>query len=155
MKIEPRHGYYPWWPEDGDAWLHPEDAALARTLIPSPRVFRREEGPAPYATLHYGEIRLRVKPALWQEIRTEGLEIGDWVEVLSRMRSNEPTTGVVCEIHWEAQAHELRYQVRHNEQVVPGWFARHDLRPLAPPTPREMVRIEPPDDLAEGSDLLG
>ena len=42
IKLTPKYGYYPRWPEDGDAWVHPEDAALAKALLPSPRVFRRD-----------------------------------------------------------------------------------------------------------------
>ena len=121
MKIEPRYGYYPWWPQNGDDWVHPEDVALARRLIPSPRVVRREGA-------------------------SEGLEMGDWVEVLSRMRANDPRTGVVCEIHWDDRARGLRYQVRDNDRAIPNWFSAEDLRPLAPPSPRESVRIEPQDE---------
>lgn len=146
MKIEPRYGYYPWWPQNGDDWVHPEDVALARRLIPSPRVFRREGGSGPYARLRYGDVCLRVKPTLWQEVASEGLEMGDWVEVLSRMRANDPRTGVVCEIHWDDRARGLRYQVRDNDRAIPNWFSAEDLRPLDPPSPRESVRIEPQDE---------
>ena len=83
MKTDPKYGYYPWWPEDGDAWLHPEDVELGRSLIPSYRIFRRDGSEGPFGWLHYGEVRLRVKPTLWKEVSPEGFEIGDWVEVLS------------------------------------------------------------------------
>ena len=38
LKTDPKYGHYPWWPEDGDQWVHPEDIELARSMIPSPRV---------------------------------------------------------------------------------------------------------------------
>ena len=42
LKMDPQFGYFPWWPEDGDGWVHPEDVAIARSLIPSERVFCRD-----------------------------------------------------------------------------------------------------------------
>lgn len=153
MKTDPRYGYYPWWPEDGDDWLHPEDVATARSLIPSPRVFRRDGESGPYVVLHYGDVRLRVKRTLWQEVRCDGLDIGDSVEVLSRMRVNEPRNGEICEMHWDERARELRYQVREGDKAIPNWFAAHDLRKVDPPQSREEVRIEPQLD-ADDDDLL-
>ena len=55
MKVDPKYGYYPWWPEDGNDWVHPEDVELARQMIPSPRVFRRDGEQGPFVILHYGD----------------------------------------------------------------------------------------------------
>ncbi|MEQ8837344.1 MAG: hypothetical protein RID07_11120, partial [Lacipirellulaceae bacterium] len=71
---EPRYGYYPWWPEDGNAWLHPEEVELARSLIPSNRVFRREQKPGEFDLLVYGNHTLRVRHVLWKEVQSEGYE---------------------------------------------------------------------------------
>ena len=32
LKTDPKYGVYPWWPEDGNDWLHPDDVATARTV---------------------------------------------------------------------------------------------------------------------------
>ena len=146
MKTDPRYGYYPWWPEDGDDWLHPEDVAAARAMIPSARVFRRDGETGPFVVLHYGPVRIRAKRTLWQEVKSEGFNLGDWVEVLSRMQSNTPRTGVLCEMHWDETARGLRYQVQENERVIPNWFAADDLRHIEPPQVREFMRIEPQGD---------
>ncbi|MAT72457.1 MAG: hypothetical protein CMJ58_23390 [Planctomycetaceae bacterium] len=153
MKTDPRYGYYPWWPENGDAWLHPEDVSLARTLIPSPRVFTRDGESGPFVILHYGEVRLRVKRTLWQEVPGEGFEIGDWVEVLSRMRTNDPRTAVICERHWDERERGLRYQVAANDAAIPRWYAAIDLQHVEPPQIRETLRIEPQAD--DGADAWG
>lgn len=135
LKSAPKYGCYPRWPEDGDAWVHPEDAALARELLPGPRVFRREGEFAPFASLRYGEVRLRVKPALWQEVAWEGFDMGDWVEVLSRGMQNTPRTGVISEMHWDARAAAICYQVREADNPVETWYAAEDLRRVDPTPP--------------------
>ena len=135
IKLTPKYGYYPRWPEDGDAWVHPEDAAVARQMIPSARVFRRDGEFAPFAELRYGEVRLRVKPALWNEVAWEGFEVGDWVEVLSRGMQNTPRTGVISEMEYDAREGALRYQIREVGHPIPTWFAAGDLRHVDPTPP--------------------
>lgn len=128
MKIESRYGYYPWWPEDGNDWVHPDDIEVARKMIPSRRVFRREPGEEPFVALHYGDIKLRVMRTLWQEITNEGYELGDWVEVLSRCGNNEPRTATIREIVWDDRARALRYQLFDNGQSLAKFYAAEDFR---------------------------
>jgi hypothetical protein len=151
LKTDPKYGFYPWWPEDGDGWLHPEDVALARDTIPSPRVWRRDGEHGPFVVLHYGPLRLRVKRTLWQEVPPVDFEIGDWVEVLSRGMKNAPRTGVIREIEWEPRARAMRYQISENDLPIPNYYAAEDLRPVEPPTPRREVVIQP----RESEDDLG
>jgi len=132
LKIEPRYGHYPWWPEDGDDWLHPEDVELARRMIPSPRVFRRVGEQAPFVVLHYGDVKLRVLRTLWQEVVSEGFEIGDWVEVLSRGQHNTPRTGTIREMVWNERSRALRYQLLDSEQPIANFYAAEDLRHVEP-----------------------
>jgi hypothetical protein len=135
LKPAARYGYYPWWPQDGDDWLHPEDVALARELLPGPRVFRREGEHGVFSVLRYGGVRLRVKPALWQEVAWEGFDVGDWVEVLSRGLQNTPRTGVIGEMQWDAHAAALRYQIREADQRIETWYGAADLRHVDPTPP--------------------
>lgn len=133
MIIEPRFGYYPWWPEDGDEWLHPDDVELARELIPSMRVYRREGHEGEFDLLHYGEeIRLRVKHTLWQEVEGEGFEVGDWVEVLSRGMHNQPYTGTIRERLWDSHEQGLRYQILVAGKPIPNQYTAEDLRHVDP-----------------------
>jgi hypothetical protein len=147
LKTDPKHGFYPWWPEDGDEWIHPEDADSARGMIPSPRVWRRDGEHGPFVVLHYGPTRLRVKRTLWQEVPSEGFEIGDKVEVLSRGMKNTPRTGVIAEIHWEPRSHSMRYQITEGDTPIPNFYEADDLRHVEPPTPRHEVVIQPPQDV--------
>tara|TARA_Y100000814_G_C12313034_1_gene395677 strand:- start:34 stop:447 length:414 start_codon:yes stop_codon:yes gene_type:complete len=132
MKEEPRYGYYPWWPQDGNDWLHPEDVELARKIIPSTRIFRREGQQGPFEVLHYGDQRLRVHHTLWQEVQTEGFEVGDWIEVLSRGHRNTPRTATIREIRWDPHSPALRYQVQENCQPIAKFYTSEDLRHVEP-----------------------
>lgn len=144
LKIDPKYGFYPWWPEDGDDWLHPEDVELARHLIPSPRVFRRDGAHGPFVVLHYGDLRLRVKRTLWQDVPPEGFEIGDLVEVLSRGQKNTPRTGVIREMSWEPRSGSLRYQIAEAGPPIPNLYEAADLRHVEPRADREEVVVRPP-----------
>ena len=135
LKTDPKYGFYPWWPEDGDDWVHPEDVATARGTIPSPRVFRRDGEHGPFVTLHYGQLRLRVKPTMWQEIPWEGYDVGDWVEVLSRGQKNTPRTGVIREMEWEPRSRSMRYYIDEAGSPVPNAYAAEDLRRVEPVLP--------------------
>ncbi len=135
MKNEPRYGYYPWWPQDGDDWLHPEDVELARNRFPSMRIYRRECADGDYEILHYGDEQLRILPSLWQEVDSEGFEIGDWVEVLSRGLRNTPRTGTIREMVWDGKHRGIRYQILENDQPIAEQYTADDLRHIEPTSP--------------------
>ncbi len=134
LKTDPKFGYFPWWPEDGDDWVHPDDVAAARHMIPSGRVFRRDGAEGDYVVLHYGATRLRVRRTLWQEVEPEGLEIGDWVEVLTRGMRNEPRTGTIREMLWDDRRERMRYQILENGQPIEQLYTRDDLQKVDPVT---------------------
>lgn len=135
LKIDRKYGCFPWWPEDGDDWVHPEDVARAREMIPSDRVFRRDGSSGDYLVLHYGDVRLRVRRTLWQEVEPEGFEIGDWVEVLTRGMRNTPRTGTIEEMLWDKESQGLRYQINENGQPIASLYTRDDLRHVDPTPP--------------------
>jgi len=123
---DPRYGYYPWWPENGNDWVHPEDVELARQRIPSMRIYRRDGEIGDFMVLHYGDERLRVLRTLWQEVTSEGFEIGDWVEVLSRGFRNTPRTGTIREMLWDVPSRAIRYQ------PIAKLYSADDLRHIEP-----------------------
>jgi hypothetical protein len=135
LKTDPKYGYFPWWPEEGDHWIQPADVATARAMIPSGRIFRRDGRDGEYVRMHYGEVTLRVRPTLWQEVEPEGFEIGDWVEVLSRGLVNEPRTGTIAEIAWDDHAGAIRYQIVENGQRIEAIYSRDDLKHVEPTRP--------------------
>jgi hypothetical protein len=135
LKVDPKYGCFPWWPEDGNDWVHPDDVALARSIIPSGRVFRRDTSDGEYLLMRYGDITLRVRRTLWQEIEPEGFELGDWVEVLSRGLRNEPRTGTIREMLWDARANVIHYFIAENEVPISDAYTRDDLRHVQPTEP--------------------
>jgi hypothetical protein len=131
MKTDPRHGYFPRWPQDSDDWIHAADVDLAKRMIHSNRVWLRDGENAPFVVLHYGDVHLRVLPALWIEIEGEDIEMGDWVEVLSRMHKNTYGIARVCEMVWDDRHRAIRYKVeKHARQPIPTAYYRADLRPV-------------------------
>lgn len=128
LATDPKYGYFPWWPEEGDDWFHPADVAAARSLIPSGRIFRRDGRAGPYCLMHYGTTTLRVRPTLWQEVEPEGFAIGDWVEVRTRGLVNEPRTGTIVEIFWDDDAGAIRYQIVETGRRIETLYERDDLK---------------------------
>ena len=132
LKTEPKYGFFPWWPENGDEWIHPEDVPAARSMIPSGRVFRRDGARGNYAIFRYGDVTLRVRPRLWQEVTPEGYEIGDWVEVLSRGMLNAPRIGVIREMIWDDDARAIRYKISENGTPIEQRYSCDDLQATEP-----------------------
>jgi len=134
LKSDPKYGYFPWWPEDGDAWVHPEDVPAARAMIPSNRVFCRDGSDGEFLLMRYGDVTLRVRRTMWQEVESEGLAIGDWVEVQTRGMLNEPRTGVIREMLWEHRDRAMRYQISENGKPIEQLYSRDDLQRVEPTT---------------------
>lgn len=161
LKTDPKLGYFPWWPENGDDWVHPEDVATARSMIPSPRIWRRdgvvpsdrESASNAYVVMHYGERRLRVRRTLWREVLDEGFELGDWVEVRPRGLVNEPHTGRIRERHWDEHAGVVIYfLILADETRLERSYQAIDLKHVEPPSPSEAdARLEPPT--GDGSEI--
>jgi len=128
LNLDPRYGYYPWWPEDGNDWVHPEDVELARQRIPSMRIYRRDGEMGPFVVLRYGDERLRVLRTRWQEVSWAGIEICDWVEVLSRGLRNTPRTGTIREMLWDVPGRGIRYQILEKDQPIAKLYTADDLR---------------------------
>lgn len=132
LKTDPKYGCFLRWPPNGSDWLHPDDVALARTLIPSGRVFHRDGTDGNFHLLHYGDITFRALPALWQEVAHEGYDIGAWVEVLSHGMRNEPRTGVIREMLWDERDRAIRYQISENDVPIADLYGREDLQHVEP-----------------------
>lgn len=148
LKTDPKHGYFPWWPEDGDDWVHPDDVAQARSMIPSPRVWRRDgtlpATPEDYVVMHYGEVQIRVRRTLWKEVRPEGFEIGDQVEVRTKGMTNEHRVGHVRDVQWDEHAGELRYLLSAADgHPIDRAYTSGDLKHVEATNPREEFRVDP------------
>ena len=137
MQQNPRYGYFPRWPQEGDDWLHPEDTHMARKVLPSYCIWRRESTTSEYDRMTYGTLSLRVLPAMWVEVKSEGIDVNDWVEVKSRLQQNTYRIARVREVRWDLHASAIRYQVESQGMLIPSAFGRADLRLLrSPPIPQ-------------------
>jgi hypothetical protein len=144
LKSDPKYGFYPWWPEDGDGWVHPEDVKLARSLIPSPRIFKRDGERGEYVIIHYGPLKLRVKRTLWREAPWEGFDMGDMVEVMSRAAVNTWRTGTIREMRWNSRWNKIHYYIDEAGQPIPKAYSREDLRHVEPtPGPWDAPPAQP------------
>ncbi len=125
------YGVYPWWPEDGEDWIHPEDREIVRTLLPGPRVFRREpKMRGRLYELSYGDVKFRVRPTLWLTVPGEGFEVGDRVEIKSMLGENPPDVAVIQEMFWSSREKVIHYLVELHEMVNERRFRAKDLRPV-------------------------
>ncbi len=129
MRAELAYRVYPRWPENGDAWIHPADVRLARTLIPSARVFRYDGREGLYLVLTYGVHRLRVKPTMRQAIRGDGFDLGDSVEVCSKLGKNRPFVATISEMHWNDRYRVIHYRLRRRDMTLARRYTAADIRP--------------------------
>lgn len=119
---------FPRWPEDGDRWVHPDDVAVARRLIPSNRVFRRRIAEDGYIGLEYGPYRLRVLPRMCVPIDVGPLlSIGDWVEIRSDRGRLSPALARVREVRWNAALRRVEYFLSQRGLLLPRPFSLRDL----------------------------
>ncbi|MCO6047149.1 hypothetical protein NG895_24895 [Aeoliella sp. ICT_H6.2] len=155
LKTDPKYGYYPWWPENGDDWIHPEDVELARRMVPSPRVWRRDGQQGEFVVLTYGQHILRVRRTLWKELPYEGFDIGNLVEVRTRGMQNDHRTGTITEMLWDDHTGTLRYQVHEPNDEVESkrTYTAEDLKHVEQTDARPEVRIEPPEEDGEEYEL--
>ncbi len=130
MKTPDDYGVYLWWPGEGQAAFHPDDRKLALKLIPSRRVFLREDYQDGYTVLAYGSHRLRIRPTLFLPVEGEGLDIGDQVQVLSRCGQNRPFIGHVVHRLWHIRAKRIEYLVRRENRTVRRLYLAEDLEPI-------------------------
>lgn len=163
LKSPPRYGYYPNWPEDGDQWLHPEDVELARRVLPSRKIWRRAAEQGNFHGFHeirHGDQRLRVKSVLWQEVAPPHFRIGDWIEVRTRLHTNEAHTGRVVDLEWDDYRKQIVYHIEENDQPIVNVYTADDLKPVAKPTDYQhsVLPADTPeategvDELVEGLD---
>ncbi|MDH3717669.1 MAG: hypothetical protein OES79_06055 [Planctomycetota bacterium] len=130
MQQSPAYGVYPWWPENGHQWIHPEDIEVVDGLIPGARVFRRDGRLPKYVVMSYGDMRFRIRPTLWHQVQPVEFDIGDQVEIRSRMGKNLPGLAVICEMTWQREQGTIYYHLRQRGMRIPRRFTAADLRPV-------------------------
>lgn len=128
LKREPECGVFLWWPEDDESWIHPDDVDLFKELIPGNRIFIREDHDDDFNLVSYGHHQVRVLPAMWLGVPSEGYRLGDLVEVCSRFGKNEAFTGTVEEMLWNRHTKQIQYQIKKRGNCLPRLYAAADFR---------------------------
>ncbi len=126
----PDWGVYLRWPAEGETWIHPDDLSVAKQLIPSPRVLRRERWDGQFYHLRYGTQVIRVQPSLWLPVPEIDLDVGQQVELLSREQHNDPGIFRIAEILYSVASQACDYLLHGESMRLSKRFSRVDLRPL-------------------------
>jgi hypothetical protein len=150
LKVLPKHGFC-LWPEDGDDWIHPSDILIAKTLIPSKRIFRKEYSADPihdelgYIVYVYGNKSFRGKQTLWHEVKSDGYEIGDTVELKSSHGKLRPVIADIDGMFWNRHEQAIDYSLVKNGVPQPNRFQAGQFRLCmkigVPPTPRQKALL--------------
>ncbi len=134
LKRPPVYGVFRWWPQEGESWIHPFDIGIVRQLVPGSRVFRREDLDEQWLSVTYGKVRFRIQSTIWYEVDYEGFDVGDFVEIKSRMGQADPCVGRIRDMFWNHQARLIEY-----------YLDRTDVAQVRPCLAGDMTAIEPVD----------
>ncbi len=130
-----QYGVCLWWSDDLPSWIHPDDVEIAERLVPGNRVFRREDcqnfadRKLGYTEFSYGDQKFRALPAIWLPVQSEGIEIGDLVEVKSQLGKRRPALHDVCEIRWNRHVRRIEYFVDGHAKHYSQPLTADDLQP--------------------------
>ena len=128
VKVQPKSGVFLWWPGPVEEWAHPEDHEIAAEVIPSDRIFRREELQNGYFKISYGDMQLRIKPIIWLEVSSEGYAIGDEIEVKSNLGRNRPFVASIVEIRWDQKNRRTLYRIEKHGQPLVRDYLSHEFQ---------------------------
>lgn len=127
MRSLTQYVIYPRWPEDGSDWIHPDDVAAVRRMVPGRRVFRYIGTEVPFRLLRYGTRVVRVRAALWLPVRGDSFQVGEWVEVRSRVGRNRPGIGQIGEMLWNWRDRCIDYLVCRRGMLANTAYRASDL----------------------------
>ncbi len=127
----PDWGAFLRWPTDGVQWLHEDDIAIAKRLLPSQRVFCRRKWDGEYYWLQYGQDEIRIRPVMWTQVPQVDLDVGQQVELLARLGKNDPGVFRVAEILFCAALGRVSFRLTRDTLTLKKQFLREDLRPVS------------------------
>jgi hypothetical protein len=126
----PDYGCIPRWPQDGQAFIHPDDVAIATRCFPSERVLRRERFDGVYYHYNYGKLRFRLRPSMWLRVKSDGIDIGDTVETTGAALERDLFIAQVWGMYYVRRKGCILYRLRRGETTIPHLFVASDLRLL-------------------------
>ncbi|MGI9470255.1 MAG: hypothetical protein ACR2NZ_01900 [Rubripirellula sp.] len=132
--ILPDYGCIPRWPQEGQAFIHPDDVPIATRCFPSERVLRRDRFDGVYYHYAYGSLRFRLRPSMWLKVTSDGIDIGDQVETVGTSFERELFVATVWGMYYVRRKGCILYRLRRGETNVPNLYAASDLRLLTDKT---------------------
>lgn len=135
--ILPDYGCIHRWPQDGQAFIHPDDVPIATRCFPSERVFRRDRFDGTYYHYSYGKIRFRLRPSMWLKVDSDGIDIGDAIETTGLSLERELFVAQVWGMYYIRRKGCILYRLRRGDSTVPQLYPASHLRLL---TDKAVVR---------------
>jgi len=135
LKRESKLGVCLWWSDEQPFFLHPDDEEVARRLVPGRRVLRRSEcenfadRELGYSLFEYGDLKFRALPAIWMELKGDGFELGDFVQVKSQNGKRHPVVATICEIKWNPNKRKIEYELSINDWTSGHIYCADELQP--------------------------
>jgi hypothetical protein len=88
---------------------------------------------------------------MWKELRWEGFDLGNLVEVRPQGMKHYHRTGVIREMLWDDTSESIQYQLQELDEEIenPQSYVAEDLKHVEPPVARPEVRVEPPAEEGE------
>ena len=136
VRMLPRHGVFFRWPEQpAEDWIHPDDMELAARMLPGGRIFQlaecedAQDHKAGYSVISYGDIAIRVLPAMWLLVDDAGYKVGDRVEVLAKNGTQQPFIGTLAEITYNPISRRTEYRIEIRSMVLKKKYFEEDFQP--------------------------
>lgn len=135
LRRQVQYGVCLWWSDELPCFVHPDDWRLVEKLVPGNRVFKKEEcedfadRKLGYSRLSYGAQVFRALPAIWYPLTFEGYEVGDRVQIKSKLGRHRSMICTICEIRWNRISRRVQYSVESTSGRIGKRFLADDLQP--------------------------
>lgn len=104
-------GLYPWFDEDSDELVHPNDIESFKALKPYGKVFNCISKENDYIVLSYADRQFRVKPELYKVVKSPSYKYNENVIIVGKGEE-----GKVIEINWHHGKAEEFYSLAIKEK---------------------------------------
>lgn len=121
------------WPEDGDHWIHPDDRHKVEGLIPSDYIFRRELTDDDWYLLSYGDVQIKTRPVMVDEVEEPKFQVGELVELAHNLEVDKMTVCRIYAVRFSEYFHEPQYYVIRGDLKSQNPYLAKDLKPYEPP----------------------
>lgn len=123
----------PHWPEDGDHWIHADDRHKAEGLIPGDFIFRRELTDDDWYLLSYGDVTLKIRPVMVDEVPEPKFKMGELVELAHQLEVDKISVGKIYAIRYSDYYHEPQYYLIRGDLKSQNAYLAKDLKRYEPP----------------------